>query len=154
MLDDRTGRIEVTFFDEIFQQFREVIVKDALVLVEGQLRFDEFSDAWRVAARKVTPLDRLREQQVRRVVLKWPQGAGADTFIERLAAALEPWRPGSCQVAIAYTGEHARGGLTLGPEWNVRPAAPLIEALEALVGRNGLQLSYGPPPGSSSSALG
>ena len=46
-LDDRTGRIEVMLFEETWQQHRELIAKDALVLVEGLLRFDEFSDAWR-----------------------------------------------------------------------------------------------------------
>ncbi|NDF85435.1 MAG: DNA polymerase III subunit alpha, partial [Gammaproteobacteria bacterium] len=73
VLDDRTGRIEVTFFDEILQRHRELIVKDALVLVEGQLRFDEQGDTWRMSAKKVTELDRAREQQAHRIVLIWPR---------------------------------------------------------------------------------
>ena len=53
MLDDRSGRMEVTLFEEVYQRHRELIVKDALVQVEGALRFDEFSDAWRLAAKQV-----------------------------------------------------------------------------------------------------
>ena len=34
-LDDRTGRLEVTLFEEVFQKYRDLVVKDALVLVEG-----------------------------------------------------------------------------------------------------------------------
>jgi DNA polymerase-3 subunit alpha len=157
VLDDRTGRMEVTFFDEIFQQHRDLIVKDALVLIEGQLRFDEFSDAWRLAARKVIPLDRLREQQARRLVIRWPDpaaGSSDATFVDRLGAALGPYRPGSCEVSILYRGERAQGTLTLGPEWTVRPTPALIESLEALVGREDFKVLYGPPNGSSSSALG
>ncbi|MGB8326528.1 MAG: DNA polymerase III subunit alpha [Steroidobacteraceae bacterium] len=154
VLDDRSGRIEVTFFDEVFQQHRDLIAKDALVLIEGQLRFDEFSDAWRLAARRVTPLERLREQQARRIVLKWPASDDGARFLARLAQTLTPWRPGRCQVAVLYAGEGARGALTLGPEWNVRPTGELVEQLESLVGRSGLQLQYGPPPGANSSALG
>ena len=35
MLDDRSGRIEVTLFEEVYQRYRDLIVKDALVQVEG-----------------------------------------------------------------------------------------------------------------------
>ena len=42
------GGIEVMLFEETWQRHRDLIVKDAMVLVEGTLRFDEFSDAWRL----------------------------------------------------------------------------------------------------------
>ena len=35
MLDDRSGRMEVTMFEETYQRYRELVVKDALVQVEG-----------------------------------------------------------------------------------------------------------------------
>src|SRR5439155_355060 len=56
-LDDRTGRIEAMLFEETYQKHRDLISKDALVLVEGLLRFDEFSDAWRLAARRIAELE-------------------------------------------------------------------------------------------------
>ncbi len=37
LLDDDSGRIGVSFFDEQYQQFREILVKDALLLVEEQV---------------------------------------------------------------------------------------------------------------------
>src|SRR6202000_3502449 len=51
ILDDRSGRIEVTLFEDVFQRHRDLIVKDAIVLVEGHFRFDEFGDAWRISAK-------------------------------------------------------------------------------------------------------
>src|SRR4029077_3990999 len=57
MLDDRSGRMEVTMFEEVYQRYRDLVVKDALVQVEGGLRFDEFSDAWRLAAKQITALE-------------------------------------------------------------------------------------------------
>ena len=53
-LDDRTGRLEVTLFDEQLQKYRDLIVKDALVMVEGKVRFDEFSSSWRLTAQRIT----------------------------------------------------------------------------------------------------
>ncbi|MBU6377836.1 MAG: DNA polymerase III subunit alpha [Gammaproteobacteria bacterium] len=156
VLDDRTGRIEVTFFDEILQQHRDLIVKDALVLVEGQLRFDEQGDTWRLAAKKVTELDRAREQQAHRIVLLWPRANGTDQglMLQRLADTLAAHRPGPCAVGVRYAGERASGALELGPEWKVRASPQLIEALEQLVGSTGVRVVYGPPPGIASSAYG
>jgi DNA polymerase III subunit alpha len=146
VLDDRTGRIEVTIFEEQLQQYRELITKDALVLVEGNLRFDEFSNSWRIACRRVALLDALREQQARRLVLRWPGDFPDPSGLAgRLQAILEKGRPGGCEVLIRYRGPEARCALALAPEWAVRPTASLLAELEALVGRDGLQLLYDAP---------
>jgi len=147
ILDDRTGRVEVTLFEDVFQRYRELVAKDALVLVEGSLRFDEFSDAWRLSAKKITELDKVREQQARRVVLKWSARPDSNVLLGRLAEILTPFRPGPCPITVEYTGSGARGALTLGPDWTVRASRELLEKLETLVGRGSVQVVYGAPPG-------
>jgi DNA polymerase-3 subunit alpha len=147
VLDDRSGRLECTLFDDIFQQHRDLIAKDALVLVEGKLRFDEFIDSWRLSAQIIRELDKVREQNARRLVLKWPARGDGGQAISRLAELLTPWRGGQCQVTVEYAAGSAVGALNLGSEWSVRPSRELLEHLEGLVGREGYQLRYGPPPG-------
>ena len=144
-LDDRTGRIEVMLFEETWQKHRDLIAKDALVVVEGLLRFDEFSDAWRLAARRVTELDRLREQEARRLVIRCTH-AEVGPLCERLAAILTPWRPGPCPVTVEYAGNSATGALNLGEEWTVRASRELLEQLERLLGRDAVQVLYAAPP--------
>jgi DNA polymerase III subunit alpha len=141
-LDDRTGRLEVLLFEETWQKHRELVTKDALVLVEGMLRFDEFSDSWRLAARRISELERLREQEARRIVLRCSH-ADLPRLSERLAGILERWRPGPCPVTIEYAGAAASGALNLGAEWSVRASRELLEQLEGLVGRGALQVVYG-----------
>ncbi len=155
ILDDRTGRIEVTLFDDVFQKHRDVVAKDALVSIEGMLRFDEFSDAWRLSARRITELDRIRESQARRLVLKWPtrcaaSAADSTALMGRLAETLTPWRPGPCPITVEYSGSGAAGALNLGAEWKVRASRELLEKLETLVGRDGVQIVYNAPVASPS----
>ena len=147
VLDDRTGRIEVTLFDEQAQQYRDLLVRDALVLVEGSLRFDDFSNAWRIAGKRIQLLDSLREKQARRLVLRWPEGGqcAAQQFIPRLQAALAGSRPGPCEVLVRYRGDSARCLLALGADWAIKPTPALMDELESLVGREGLQLMYDSP---------
>ena len=75
-------------------------------------------------------------------------------MLQRLADTLAPHRPGPCAVGIRYAGEQASAALELGPEWKVRASPELLEALEQLVGAEGLRVVYGPPPGTASSAYG
>ena len=151
-LDDRTGRLEVMLFEETWQKHRDLIVKDALVLVEGTLRFDEFSDSWRLAARRFSELEELRSRSAQRIVLRCSQ-ADLPRLSERLAAILEPWRPGPCPVTIEYATAAARGALNLGNEWSVRASRELLEQLEGLVGSGALEVLYAAPPASPGGAF-
>jgi len=144
LLDDDSGRIAVTFFDDTFQQYREVLVKDALLLIEGKLRFDEFANTWVLRAAKVSELERLREKEARRIVLKL-MTSDARLF-ERLQALLVLHRGGNCALAAQFHGKGARGTFSFGPEWNVRPTPALIEELETLLGRGRIAVLYSPPP--------
>ncbi|TLY94671.1 MAG: DNA polymerase III subunit alpha [Gammaproteobacteria bacterium] len=153
-LDDRTGRIEAMLFEETWQKHRDLIAKDALVLVEGLLRFDEFSDAWRLSARRISELDEVLSRCAQRLVIRCTH-ADAAALCERLATMLTPWRGGPCPITIEYTGREAHGALTLGGEWSVRASRELLEQLEGVLGRGALQVIYGPPaasPGPSFSA--
>jgi DNA polymerase-3 subunit alpha len=143
-LDDDSGRIQASFFDEQYQQFRDILVKDALLLVEGKLRFDEFANTWVLRASKVSELERLREREAWRIVLKLKIDDRLP--LEQLQAVLAQYRGGSCQIGVQYHGAGARGTFSFGADWNVRPAPALIEALESLLGRGRIAVLYSPPP--------
>src|SRR5690348_15854902 len=102
-LDDRRGRIEVMLFEETWLKHRDVIAKDALLLIEGLLRFDEFSDGWRLSARRISDLDETRARLSQRLVISCTHG-GAGQLLASLATVLEPHRPGPCPITIEYSG--------------------------------------------------
>jgi DNA polymerase-3 subunit alpha len=142
-LDDGTGRLEVQLFEDVFLKYRDIAAKDALVVVEGLLRFDDFSDGWRVTGRSVTDLRQLCEQQARHIVLTWPEDRPDTASLQgRLAELLGAHRPGPCTVTVKYAGSAARGELKLGSEWTVRATSELREALEGLLGRGSVDIKY------------
>jgi DNA polymerase-3 subunit alpha len=151
-LDDDSGRIQCSFFDEQYQQFRELLVKDALLLVEGKLRFDEFANTWVLRATKVSELERLREKEARRIVLKIKSADGLS--LDKLQGLLAQYRGGNCQIAMQFAGPKARGTFSFGSEWSVKPSPALIEELETLLGRGRIAVLYSPPPASSASSVG
>jgi len=147
VLDDRSARLEVSMFEETFQQYRTLIAKDAIVVIEGSIRFDDFIEDWRLNAKRIVDIERAREQFARRLVIRWPEtaanGAGGK-FIDNLAQVLGPYRKGQCGIAVHYRGQDARAALTLPEEWSVRPTKELLDKLHQLVGRDGVQILYSP----------
>jgi DNA polymerase III subunit alpha len=148
ILDDRSARLEVTMFEDIYQQYRSIVTKDAILVVEGGLRWDDFIDDWRVQAKKIMDVDQAREQYARNLVLRWPAGKNHNGDATRLIAALEhalkPSKGGRCNVAIRYATGDAAAILQFGEQWKVRPSRELIERLGTLVGRDSIELYYAP----------
>ena len=144
VLDDGTGRLEVSVFDELAQTHRELIGKDALLVVEGGLKWDDFNEGWRLAAKKMVGLESARENQARRLLLRWPAGCEGADVLAKLEAALKPARGGRCAVAVYYPGGAARALLELSAEWAVRPTRSLLDELVAQFGEDGVKLSYHP----------
>ena len=143
VLDDRSGRLEVTMFEETYQQCRHVIAKDTIVIAEGQLRFDDFIDDWRLTAKRVVDLDTAMQERGRRLLLRCEELGGAK-FVAELRHVLEPFCGGRCPVIVVYTGSEAAARLHLGETWRVRPSLELVHRLGALVGDANVRLEYGP----------
>jgi DNA polymerase III subunit alpha len=144
VLDDGSGRLEVSLFDEVLQQHRELIARDAILLVEGGLRWDDFIEGWRLSAKRLVPIDAAREAQARRLLLRWPAGADEGALLGALEAALKPVRGGRCTVAVYYAGHAAHALLELGGDWCVRPTRAALESLAHQFGADGTRLVYHP----------
>ncbi len=144
ILDDRSARLEVSLFEETFQQYRDIIVKDAILIVDGMLRFDDFIEAWRLQAKTLMDIDRARERFARRLWLKWPAAFDGPAGLKRFEDLLRPYLKGPCGVSVAVSRPDYTGRLNLADSWSVRPSRELLDKLSSLVGREGWYLVYGP----------
>jgi DNA polymerase-3 subunit alpha len=143
ILDDRSARLEVSLYEEIFQQHRDIIVKDAILIVDGTLRFDDFIEAWRLQAKSLMDIDRARERFARRLWLRWPADYDGPQGLNRFEQVLKPHLRGPCGVSIAINRPDYLGRLNLGSAWSVHASRALLDKLTDLVGRDGWYLVYG-----------
>ncbi len=144
ILDDRSARLEVSLYEETFQQYRDIIAKDAILIVEGTLRFDDFIEAWRLQAKSLMDIDRARERFARRLWLRWPEEFDGPQGMNRFEELLKPYLKGPCGVSVVVSRAGYSGRLNLGAGWSVRPSRELLDRLSTLVGRDGWYLVYGP----------
>jgi DNA polymerase III subunit alpha len=144
ILDDRSARLEVSLYEEIFQQHRDIIVKDAILIIDGTLRFDDFIEAWRLQAKSLMDIDRARERFARRLWLRWPAEFDGAQGMNRFEQMLKPYLRGPCGVSVVVNRPEYSGRLNLADPWSVRASRELLDKLTALVGRAGWYLVYGP----------
>jgi len=144
VLDDDSGRLEVSLFSEAFQEFRHLLSKDEIVVVSGALRYDEFVGGWQVNAKNVWHIDRVIEKRAKSMILSLAPNGQGQRLLTRLHDLLLPYREGNCDVAVQYTGSVATARLCLGAEWSVRPSRELRDKLTDLLGQNSVHLLYAP----------
>jgi DNA polymerase-3 subunit alpha len=144
ILDDRSARLEVSLYEETFQQHRDIIVKDAILIVEGTLRFDDFIEGWRLQAKTLIDIDRARERYARRLWLKWPSEFDDHQGMGRFEHLLKPYLRGPCGVSVVLNRPDYSGNMHLSDAWSVRPTRELLNKLSSMVGREGWYLVYGP----------
>ncbi len=144
VLDDDSGRMEISLFSEAFHEFRHLLVKDEIVVVSGGLRYDDFTGSWTVNAKNVLHIDRVIESRAKSMVLNLACNGQGDQLLVKLHDLLLPFREGNCEVSVRYVGDSAAARLSLGPEWAVRPSRELRDKLTELLGNNNVRLRYAP----------
>ncbi|MDO3385778.1 DNA polymerase III subunit alpha [Gilvimarinus sp. SDUM040013] len=141
-LDDRTGRIEIAVFSDTFNECRELLVKDALLVIEGQAKFDDYSNALKMSADSVKPLAEVRQDKARALKLVLNAGDLNNSLGQTLQQCLEPYRDGRCPIIIDYHRSDAKCQIVLGGEWSVRPEDELLQRLRDDFGAGSVKLQY------------
>ena len=145
-LDDRSGRIEITVFAETYQRYRDLLVKERLLVVAGAASEDEYSGGYKMNAEHIYDINQAREVYAKRLEIAVEAARAGNGFAAELAQILTPFRAGVCPVSIAYCGQngHGKAGaqLTLGPEWRVHPTDELLHRLKTLAGDDRVRVIY------------
>ncbi|XOV89996.1 MAG: DNA polymerase III subunit alpha [Pseudomonadota bacterium] len=144
-LDDKSGRLEVSVFADLYEQHYAKLAKDAVVVVKGATAVDDFTAGIRMRASEVFDLREARERSVKRLKLSLNGCQLPDGFAVDLADILSPFRgaPGEgCPVSIAYQREDAEAEVMLGDTWRVTPDDDLIEHLKDRYGSEQVYLDY------------
>lgn len=124
-LDDGTGMIEVTVFNELFEAERAKIVTDEVLIIEGKVRFDEFSGSNSVTADKLMTVGEARARFAKYLLLRM----NGNTDARKLKTLLMPFAPGPAAVRLRYANAAAECEIILGENARVRLDDLLLEAL-------------------------
>ncbi|MES2916981.1 MAG: DNA polymerase III subunit alpha [Pseudomonadota bacterium] len=146
LLDDRTGRIEAALFTDTYEQFKHLIVKDTVVVVEGEVSNDDYAGGLKMIVRKVMSLAEARAARSRGLELRLEGarlGARFGQELQQLLAAHKPPQGGTgCPVRVRYRSSQAEGVLRLGEGWRVQASDELLKRLRQQFGTEAVEVLY------------
>jgi DNA polymerase III subunit alpha len=141
-LDDRTARMDAVIYSELFGAHRDLLVKDKLLVFEGEVGVDDFTGGCSMTVQKVSDLDTARENFARNVVIKLGDDRVGNGLLDEIREAINVHRHGKTGLCIDYLRSDASVRLPLGDEWRVHPTQELLKRLGDLVGSESVHVEY------------
>ncbi len=139
-LEDHTGRVDAFLSNETFATYADLMIKDTIIVIEGNVVADSFTGGYRITASHVMSLADAKARFARSVSIS-VSGPNQD-LCTHLAAVFSPYQDGTSPVFIHYRNQRARASLELGHKWTVKPCEELIAALNELEGVKQALLHY------------
>jgi DNA polymerase-3 subunit alpha len=106
------------------------MVKDTIVVIEGNVVADDFTGSYRINVNHVMALAdaKARFAMGINIAVSGPD----ENLCATLASTFSPYRHGDSPVFVHYRNQRARVSLELGQEWTVKPCEELVAALNEL----------------------
>ena len=144
-LDDKTGRIEVSIYSELYERNYDVLHKDAVVMIKGSTIVDDFTDNLKMRATNVLSVEQARVRLAKKLKLNIDQSGLDPDFSRELAAILTPFKElngEGCPVVVKYCRSDASVEVVFGDKWRVRPSDELMHDLRNRYGSRRVNLDY------------
>ena len=142
-LDDKSGRLEVSVWAEKFEAYRNILNKDALLVIQGAVSEDSFTGGLKMVAESIQSIYEARCSKLEKLTLSVSKDQLAQGWVDQLHNTLNQYREGCCPIVIDYSHPQASGQFKLGQQWLVQPKDELIASLREQFGKRSLSLDYG-----------
>lgn len=147
-IDDQTGRQDIAIFSDLYQAKRDLLVKDQLVIVEGELSIDDYSGGYKMRATSIMELDEARAKAAKYLKIIVEEKELEPDFSEYLSKVLKPYQGSGCFVQIHYQKENLeknekiKGIVRLGQNFRIRLQQNLLDELKELQGVIEVEVCY------------
>lgn len=142
-LSDQDGSIEFVFWSDDYENVKEVLVQDALVLIEGQIELKRESEERQLVGKNVIPLESARSKFAKSLHIKLSAEAVSHEDLEELHEILDIYSTDSTKGSSVYLHVETEAGHRhsfLCQKYKVGIESDLIHELHDLLGKGSLQL--------------
>ena len=141
-LDDKSARMDVRFFPDMYEQFESLLETDRILLIKGQVSFDDFSGGNTITARDVMDIVQAREKNARALAINVDTQRLEPKIMSQMQSILQAFNGGSCPVQLAVTHPDVEVTLACGAKWYVTPEDQLLHDLKQCLGDKAVSILY------------
>ena len=141
-LDDRTGRALVNVYSDEYQKYRNLLLKDQLIIVKGKAIEDDYVESGvSIRASNIYSLDEIRKMNAS-LILMMESSVLKNGGVEHLKQTLSPFKNGTSDVYIRYNNGQAVVNMCLGEDWRLSINDELLDKLSESIGKDNVKIDY------------
>ena len=150
VLDDRTARIEATLFSDAFEEYKDLLAVDRILVVEGNLSFDEYRGGLSLRVERVMEMEQARQLFASQITIALDQtdleskNLPPKAACDHLADILRPYQGGDCMLRVIFNCPSAKAIVVFSEQWAVSPKDALLRQLEYFAYKGYVKVGYGP----------
>ncbi len=141
-LDDNSAYYELLVFTDTFNQYGNLLEKEACVVIEGILDTDQRTGKTRLRVEKIHDMRSIRENFLRKVVLHIESPQLADGVWQQVQALLQPADAAKFSIIVDYVNDKARAELRLGQNWSLALDDDNLRDLRSTLGKDKVGLIF------------
>ena len=141
-LDDGSGKIEVSIWADAFEKYRNLLKKGQVLVVEGMVEKDAYSDSQRhkMIAERILTFDQARREFVKNIKIDIEDSANTEDIVGSLKEIANS--DDGNLVLISYKGNTAKADIVLPKNFSVNLDDSSIKALDKRFGAENVEFVY------------
>ncbi|MDC0508672.1 DNA polymerase III subunit alpha [Gammaproteobacteria bacterium] len=141
-LDDGSGKIEVSIWADAFEKYRNLLKKGQVLVVEGMIEKDAYSDSQRhkMIAERILTFDQARREFVKNIKIDIENSANTKDIVGSLKEIANS--DDGNLVLISYKGNTAKADIVLPKNFSVNLDDSSIKALDKRFGAENVEFVY------------
>jgi DNA polymerase III subunit alpha len=130
-LDDRTARLDVTVYERLLDKCRDLLIKDAVVIIEGGVEEDDYTGGYKIIAEDALDINHAREHYATDLCVNLVASNDEPLPVTELVSVMSPFKGGRCRLRFTYQRADGRARLSLpNGEWLLHPTEELLARLK------------------------
>jgi DNA polymerase III subunit alpha len=116
------------------------LVDDQLIIVDGDISLDEFSNSVRITSRELMTIDEARARSVKYLQAYLPIDVQIDT--NQFAQLLNEHGSGDCPILLRHVKDGIQTDIRLGRKWQIKPSDDILIRLQELFAFEKVEFVY------------
>ncbi|WMC18760.1 MAG: DNA polymerase III subunit alpha [Enterobacteriaceae bacterium PSpicST2] len=142
IIDDQTYRIEVILYNNIFKKNKNIIKKNNILIISGEIFFDNFKNNYKIIAYEIFNINKIREKYINKLIIFLNINKINNKLLCYLYKLFKTNKRGKTRICFYYKKNDLIIKLICNKIWNIKINNLLLNELREYFGYSNIKLSF------------
>ena len=141
-VDDGTHQINISFFEEKYLQYKNILKEDELLFFSGEVFVDDYDSQLSMRAERVYTLTDAREKYSKYLNIIFPSELLSKEKLAQIKTIFEKYDSGTTQIKLSYKTRDLIAPISLSKDIYVQITDKLLSDIKSLTGNDSVTIKY------------